>query len=198
MFAGVFAAILIQAVPTVPAAVASDEVVTRPVWTSRPSGRNFAENYPVSAQKEELAGSGTIRCVVTAAGTLGNCEVTWQEPENGPFGATALSMARYFKMEAKDAEGALVAGRQVRIPLRFILPRSVTATPVRVKSPSFAGSQVDVDCRFRDRRLDNCLTLNARDERLREAALAITKEIVLPPTREATGRVLLPLQFVGE
>lgn len=174
-------------------------MITRPIWLRRPSGRDFAENYPLSAQKEDLAGAGTVRCVVTTAGTLGNCEVTWQAPEDGPFGDTALRMARYFKMQKTDADGHPVAGRQVRIPLRFLLPRAITATPVRVKSAQFAGSQVDVDCRFRDRRLENCFTLNVADNSgLREAALAMTKEIVLPPTPVASGRVLLPLQFVAE
>jgi len=175
-------------------------VITRPIWIRRPSAEDFARHYPERAVREDLSGTATIECVVSSEGGLAACAAIAQEPEDALFGKTALRMSSYFKMEKIDAEGRSTVGGRVRIPLRFLLPLSLRLSPVRVTSAQFAGAQVELDCRFTGRRLDNCLVIDASPwtPELRQAALMLAKDIGLPKSPMPSGRVRLPLQFESE
>jgi protein TonB len=68
------------------------------------------------------AGSAKMSCVVTATGTLQDCQVVSQTPEDFGFGDAALKMAKLFKMQPKTEDGTPVGGARVTIPIRFNLP----------------------------------------------------------------------------
>jgi protein TonB len=98
-------------------------VITNPDWARRPSGEDIARYYPDRAQRMNTEGRATLSCSVTAKGTLENCSVTSEEPGDMGFGDAAMKLSRLFKMRPKTLDGAPVEGGNVRIPIRFVLPK---------------------------------------------------------------------------
>jgi len=49
--------------------------------------------------------------------------VVSEDPGDQDFGSAALRMSKLFKMKPMTRDGAPVAGGQVRIPIRFQLPK---------------------------------------------------------------------------
>jgi protein TonB len=86
-----------------------------------PDIRSF---YPERAQRLEMEGKAVISCTATAAGTLENCSVVSEEPQDFGFGDAAIKMAPLFKMRPTTADGEPVAGGTVRVPVVFKLPPS--------------------------------------------------------------------------
>ncbi|MBN9319008.1 MAG: energy transducer TonB [Caulobacterales bacterium] len=94
-------------------------VITRPDWLRRPGAEDYSRYYPDRAQRTETNGSATLRCIVTATGTLQNCEVVSETPADYGFGDAALRLSRLFKMRPQTSDGNPVEGGQVTIPLTF-------------------------------------------------------------------------------
>jgi len=110
-------------------ALAQPNKITAPDWLERPSADEFAEHYPGVAASLEIEGRATIACVVNAQGRLIDCEVTSEAPRDLGFGAAALAMSESFKMRPQMENGVPVEGGEVRIPLRFLLPKAEPAAP---------------------------------------------------------------------
>ena len=70
----------------------------------------------------EIEGEAVIVCKVTEAGALTECRVESETPADFGFGDAALKLVGRFQMEA-TVDGRALAGRQVRIPMKFMLPR---------------------------------------------------------------------------
>ena len=66
-------------------------------------------------------GKATIKCSVTAKGTLENCSIASEDPEGFGFGTAAMRMAKLFKMKPSTADGQSVDGAEVSIPIAFRL-----------------------------------------------------------------------------
>ena len=96
-------------------------VITNPDWLRQPSGDDIARYYPSRAQTLGREGRATIRCQVTASGTLTGCSVTSEDPSDMGFGDAAMRMSRLFKMRPKTNDGRPVEGASVTIPIRFRL-----------------------------------------------------------------------------
>jgi len=92
-----------------------------PVWLLRPSREDVSELYPPVAADENRTGVVVINCAVTASGRLSACKVAAERPARYGFGAATLKLASRFRMRSTTRSGEPVAGRRVRLPVRWRL-----------------------------------------------------------------------------
>ncbi len=98
-----------------------EAVIRNPDWTSRPNGDAFDRYYPPSAKERGTEGHATMRCTVSASGSLEGCHIISESPSGQGFGSATLKLAHYFKMRPQTADGKAVGGAQVDIPVSWKL-----------------------------------------------------------------------------
>lgn len=89
-------------------------IIAEPNWIRRPTGSDLARLYP---RHRNQNGESHLLCVVMASGNLKDCEVTFETPQDGGFGAATMELANRFRLhadQAREFEGSLV-----RIPVRW-------------------------------------------------------------------------------
>ncbi|HEX2817872.1 MAG TPA: TonB family protein [Phenylobacterium sp.] len=110
-----------------PAAVAPapprPSVITMPDWLRKPTGADMAEFYPKPAAAAHVEGRAVLHCRVAATGDLTDCAASNDEPAGQGFGEAALRLSALFKMRPMTKDGVPVAGGQINIPIRFMLPK---------------------------------------------------------------------------
>jgi TonB family protein len=99
----------IDAAPAVaPSAPSEPQVITNPVWISRP--RNPERFYPRDAFMQGVSGEVVLDCAVQITGRL-ECVVASETPADRGFGAAALQIAAQHVMQPATQNGAPVRGR---------------------------------------------------------------------------------------
>lgn len=98
--------------------------LTKPQWRGTPSGAEFGASVPKEAARRAVAAgvsavTVTLACVAAPDGTLVDCAVESESPAGYDFGPAALSLAPKFRMQVWSGEGLPIAGRPVKIPLRY-------------------------------------------------------------------------------
>jgi len=106
-----------------PASKAPAPVIKRPDWASRPSGEDFADNYPEAAAERGVGGKATLLCRVRIDGRLNDCKVVEESPPGECFGEAAMKLAPKFRMTPMTRDGVPVDGATVRIPLSYNPPQ---------------------------------------------------------------------------
>ncbi len=94
--------------------------VIRPAWARTPSAEELARAYP--RRGNGAIGDVRLRCVIAANGRFDSCDVISETPAGLGFGAAGLEVSKLFRMTSVDGDGGKVAGRAIRIPIRFDPP----------------------------------------------------------------------------
>jgi len=98
----------------------STPAVVHPNWLKKPGPADLARVYPRRAKG--ASGYVRLRCVIAASGRFDSCDVIEETPGGLGFGAAGLELARLFQMAPIDADGGKIAGRAIRVPIRFAPP----------------------------------------------------------------------------
>jgi len=94
------------------------DYVTQPVWRGQPTPQDLAGHYPVKAAK--APGRAVVECIADVAGALTHCRAIYETPGGLGFGeAAAALVSGKFSLEPQDRAGRDVAGRPIRIPIRW-------------------------------------------------------------------------------
>lgn len=173
-------------------------LVTDPIWTKKPTGEDIARAYPDAAMRGNLHGSVILTCTMTDAGPLAECEVEEGEAPGMGFGAAALELSKKFRARKVDTSGQPVAGRPVKLPIRFVLPFTAEIPELVVRKSGLPAGEIILDCRLNlEGRLDNCYADSA-DQTLRAAALDVAAGInstAQSIKRSGTSRLRIPISF---
>lgn len=176
-------------------ALAAQPAITDPDWRERPDAEAFARHFPEVPQFLSIEGRVTIRCTVDVDGQLYACASVSVEPAGLGFEQSAVALGSHFRMAPRDLSGQAVVGREVRIPLRFALPKAQAASPP-ASLPSRRAPPQDALVAARE-----ALRLSGEVDRLESqldrnwrAAMARSRETTDLPTvvraAEARGRAL--------
>jgi TonB family protein len=103
---------------------AEQAMVTRPVWTEKPTGADMLRYYPADAAKAGAGGRAAIGCSIAKDGRLKDCVVRNQAPAQYAFGQAALQLSQHFQMQPLDHDGKPTRGGKIVIPIVFAAPQS--------------------------------------------------------------------------
>lgn len=96
-------------------------VITNPSWSQRPDPEVLSQLYPERALANEIEGRATMVCVVTAGGTLRDCQSTFESPPGYRFGQATVSAARYYRLNPGRVDGEIVDGARVSVTINWAL-----------------------------------------------------------------------------
>jgi TonB family protein len=111
-------------VPLIGASSSAARVITQPEWLRRPNAEDLERYFPERAQRMNVEGRASISCTVDVRGTLQNCSVSLEDPNDQGFGDAALRMSKLFKMRPMTKDGVPVDGGKITIPIAFRLPKT--------------------------------------------------------------------------
>jgi protein TonB len=98
-------------------------VISQPDWSHRPDADDLARLYPDRASRMSVNGHTVMVCTVNVNGTVGDCEVTGENPPDYGFGSAALAASKLFKMKPMSRDGVPVAGGHVTIGMVWQIPK---------------------------------------------------------------------------
>lgn len=94
-----------------------DGYVTNPVWTARPSTRDLERLYPPNVHG--VTANVSADCLIDQEGKFSSCDIVQEDPSGLGFGESTIKLSKLFRMKAVDAHGVPVAGRKLRLPIRW-------------------------------------------------------------------------------
>jgi hypothetical protein len=100
-----------------PASAEMEGYVVHPIWTRRPSTEDLERLYP--KRVHGVTADVSVDCLIDQSGRFTTCEIVGENPGNLGFGESTVKLSRLFRMKAVDADGAPVAGRKLRLPVRW-------------------------------------------------------------------------------
>jgi protein TonB len=100
-----------------PTTAEGDAYIVRQIWIRRPSAADLERFYPKGAG----AVTADVRadCTVDDNSAFKTCEIVSEDQPGKGFGQNTTRLPRLFRMRAIDGDGAPVAGRKVRLPVRW-------------------------------------------------------------------------------
>lgn len=79
--------------------------------------------YPYSSLMRGLEGQATIICYIRKNGTVGDCSIVKETPDNAQFGnATSALFANYLTVAPQTKTGEPTAGRRIRLTQAWQIP----------------------------------------------------------------------------
>ncbi|MDO9337507.1 MAG: energy transducer TonB [Caulobacteraceae bacterium] len=96
-------------------------VIARPDWLKKPTAAQMGNAFPDRALRQNISGTATLNCKVTAIGAVRDCTVLSETPSEYGFGSAALRVTKHFRMKPQTVDGQPVEGADVRIPMTFRL-----------------------------------------------------------------------------
>ncbi len=141
-----------------------------PAFIDRPTPGAFASAYPRAAAAMGLSGRAVMHCQVASDGRLQRCQLAREYPAGAGFGAAAMSLARYYRVDPMSEAARRGA---LELPIGFATQSAEDAQLVTgpwLAAPSFADTgeaypdigggvagQVVLHCALeRDGSLHNC------------------------------------------
>lgn len=106
------------------AAVATPLPLPSVLWKTKPNIVQLMRAYPEAPRLQRIGGRAELQCDIKADGALDACKVLSESPTGMGFGDAALSLSRTMTLHAQDRTGAEVAGRVLRVPIRWDPPRA--------------------------------------------------------------------------
>lgn len=91
--------------------------ITNPAWAATPSADDLFAAY--KAYADGKSGSVVMDCPVLDSGLFGQCRLVAEVPEHQGLAEAAFSLIPKFQMKPADAGGKPVAGRTMRVSLKF-------------------------------------------------------------------------------
>ncbi len=167
-----FIALAAPAFAQAPAPPPAPRQITNPDWLKKPTAESLFSLWPPEAAKRGIGGRADIGCVITAQGTLRNCQILAEDPPGMGFGAAAIALTPQFLMKPMLIDGKPVDGGQVRLPIRWqangMGPLQTTKSdrvysnmPYR-EAPTLAEVLEAYPAKARDAKIAGVVTLNCR------------------------------------
>jgi TonB family protein len=91
--------------------------VVRPYWTNRPTRDDLERLYPHKAKG--VQGDVKVDCLIDENGRFTSCDVVSESPSGLGFGDSTIALSKLFRMKPVDGDGLPVAGRKLRLPVRW-------------------------------------------------------------------------------
>jgi len=113
-----------------------DPLAALPRFIERPNGVQFSSAYPHGAANVGMGGRAVLHCEVASTGRLEKCAVSRESPTGAGFGAAALGLSKYFRLD--PGEGKIT---ELDLPIGFATSISEDeqfVTGPWLEAPSFA------------------------------------------------------------
>lgn len=95
-----------------------EDLLRHPEWITKPVGDDYSLAFPPQAK---TGGQGDLNCIVADDGRLKDCIVTDVAPLGVGYAEGILMLVPRYRMALQDKDGDPVAGRPIKIPVRFVL-----------------------------------------------------------------------------
>jgi TonB family protein len=95
-----------------------------------PDNDQMQANYPKAALAAQAGGKATVRCTVTSEGSLADCRILYESPNNLGFGDATLAVAQVWKIRPARLDGTSTKGATFQRTVVWIPPlRAVVQIP---------------------------------------------------------------------